>query len=281
MVQALIAHGGPDSLVVLCQNGAGMPSEIQTMVECIRFSDRDELRDKLTGVHRHVPLFSVGLNTNKYPDQWTTTTTIKFIEDTQTVKKITPFVILIQQRYRRLVARRVFESSEFQKVFLACAKSAEKIKFQSYQGSVHRFRFLVIVRGPLPHVLFALSRILVEVRNAKQAAKCRLDTTEPGDSIIECKNQITALNHCHERVSELQREIGPESAIFRSGSSTDLGPRVLEVDALLNKLESSSIGLDMEPLRFHMAIGIKGIVTPAPQKRPLKPSLNAEDLDWY
>ncbi|KAF8336960.1 uncharacterized protein EI90DRAFT_3013934 [Cantharellus anzutake] len=275
MVQALTAHGDPDSLVILCQISAENPAAMQVMVECAHEPTQtihpSEDKDKSGHDNAADPL--IGSNVNK---------TVKQLA-TKTEDEIRAAAVLIQRCYRRLAAKRILESSEFQKVFLACVKN---INFQPNQGPVNRIHFFAILRGPLPHVLFVLSRVLEGARDAKHAAKSRLDTVELGDLMVECQNQITVLNlcwgarlipenprsplsRCCERMNELLREIGPESSIFRSGSFTSLEPQVLEVDALLKKFESTLTKLEAESLKFHMAMGIKGIVTPsAPQMCP-------------
>ncbi|KAF8336968.1 uncharacterized protein EI90DRAFT_93531 [Cantharellus anzutake] len=204
------------------------------------------------------------------------------IKATRTDDGLEHAVAIIQRCYRQhRIRRELIEFSKLHKIFYECAKDTQRLVFDWSKEPRHRHCYISLVRGPLPHVLFVLSKMLVLVRNAKGAGTRRLGGAKSETDIERGMERVRALKDIYKTILRLQESIGPGSDAFRSGDSAKLKKHVEATREVLKVSKPYLKISDIKELEGHMAIGIKGIITlpSPPKKNDEKPSLNTEDID--
>ena len=135
------------------------------------------------------------LITTEHSIQSSVTAQPEVIKATRTDGAIHHAVRLIQRCYRRhRIRRELIETSEFEKLSYECAKDVQQVVFP-WGKPKHRYRYVSLLRGPLPHVLFVLSRTLALIRGAKEAGTRRLSETRSGIEMEKCFERVRTLKY--------------------------------------------------------------------------------------
>lgn len=222
---------------------------------------------------------------------------------------------LIRRWYRQQLRRETAQQrSDIRRLYSICSANAECIECGSTRevgNSLEvnrRRRYLMLIRGPLPHVLVVLDGLLVHVRKAKDDAKRRLTKVqhlelEKVRDVITSSTYVT--NDCahhpdhhplnstcrelYNSILEIGKKLRPDStlgkpgSIFRSGDIDSLRKAVARVASLVEGARALLKDDDIVALESQMAVGFKGIVqehvTKPTAKRAPRPVLNTEDLD--
>ncbi|KAF8336973.1 uncharacterized protein EI90DRAFT_3119273 [Cantharellus anzutake] len=306
LVKALAFYGTQDNLVLLYRKSFKATTALAAIPR-LEFTDLDDLKSRLTERFRESPVTvttvdalpaTIAEQNEDVADEAPPGTEElleaeepftqpivpgdpEVIKATRTDDGLEHVVTLIQHCYRRYRARRrLIESYELHKIFDECAKDAQQLVFECSKERKHRYYYTSLVQGPLPHVLLVLSRMLVLVRSAKDAATLRLDKAKSGADIDRGMERVRVLRDAYKAILELQESIGPGSKTFRSGDSAELKKHVEAAKGALEASKSYLKTSDIEELEKDMAIGIKGIITPPspPKRKDEKPSLNTEDI---
>lgn len=169
----------------------------------------------------------------------------------------------IMKVLKKWVAQRKRESraDAFARFWNICMKQSKHVPAGKY---------LLLFRGPLPHILHCLDVMQKQMHQYKKGLKEQL----LGPDLEGLDDKLTQTNKLFKSIMNLQKNlhVSPDLAtIHQKGDISELGKLVAEVKSL-----AECLPISMDGIKQHLDKGFKGISAQAKQKR--LPVLNTSDL---
>ncbi|KZV61209.1 hypothetical protein PENSPDRAFT_693623 [Peniophora sp. CONT] len=175
----------------------------------------------------------------------------------------------VYRRQLRRKARHILQgvpSARSEKI-AACFKEDTHIEWSS--TSLYR----LIFRGPLPHALTCVDRLLYKAQNDKNRVKIKARIAQH-EELEKFMAEQTRISAYVKELLNLQKTLAPSSALHRAKDLAQLRPVVERVCALVDELALTELHSDRD-------LAYRGIVqeaAPPKTKATLKPSLNTSDI---